>query len=125
MTILRPKYEWRAKILSVTDGDTFKAYLDRGCDDYSNKKIRIQGVNCSELYHGGDRVKGAEATAKTKALLESWQANAEWPILIESVLKTSFDRLVCVVHGPSGQNLADVIIAGGWGVPFMEKTTLS
>ena len=54
------KWEYRAVIDRIVDGDTLYAYIDQGLNNYAYESIRLQDVNAPELFSGDDRVAGGE-----------------------------------------------------------------
>ena len=60
------KYEYKAKLVRVVDGDTCDALIDLGFDTWVKKRIRFMGVDTWE-----SRTRNLEAKAFTKKLLEN------------------------------------------------------
>ena len=41
-------YEYKVKVVEVIDGDTIDAVIDLGFDIFTNKRIRLAGIDCPE-----------------------------------------------------------------------------
>ena len=67
------KYEYKATLVRVVDGDTCDALIDLGFDTWVKKRIRFMGVDCweSRTRNLEEKKKGLEAKAFTKHLLEN------------------------------------------------------
>jgi micrococcal nuclease len=66
------KYEYRAKLVRVVDGDTCDAMIDLGFDTWIKKRIRFMGVDTWECRtrNKEEKVKGLAAKEFTKCLLQ-------------------------------------------------------
>ena len=66
------KYNYRAKLVRVVDGDTIDALIDVGFDIWFKKRIRFKGVDTweSRTRNLEEKKKGLEAKAYTKKMLE-------------------------------------------------------
>ena len=40
--------EYKVKVVDVVDGDTIDVVIDLGFDIFTNKRIRLSGVDCPE-----------------------------------------------------------------------------
>ena len=67
------KYEYKAKLVRVVDGDTCDALIDLGFNTWVKKRIRFKGVDTWECRTRDldEKKKGLEAKAFTKHLLEN------------------------------------------------------
>ena len=67
------KYEYKAKLVRVVDGDTCDALIDLGFDTWVKKRIRFKGVDTWECRTRDkeEKVKGLAAKAFTRDLLEN------------------------------------------------------
>ena len=67
------KYEYKAKLVRVVDGDTCDALIDLGFNTWVKKRIRFMGVDTweSRTRNLEEKKKGLEAKAFTKHLLEN------------------------------------------------------
>jgi micrococcal nuclease len=41
-------YEYKVRVVEVVDGDTIDAVIDLGFDIFTNKRIRLAGIDCPE-----------------------------------------------------------------------------
>lgn len=41
-------YEYKVKVIDVIDGDTIDVVIDLGFDIFTNKRIRLAGIDCPE-----------------------------------------------------------------------------
>ena len=67
------KYNYRAKLVKVVDGDTIDALIDVGFDIWVKKRIRYKGIDTweSRTRDLDEKKKGLAAKARNKELLES------------------------------------------------------
>ena len=67
------KYEYKAKLVRVVDGDTCDALIDLGFNTWVKKRIRFKGVDTWECRTRDldEKKKGLAAKAFTKDLLEN------------------------------------------------------
>ena len=67
------KYNYRAKLVKVVDGDTIDAMIDVGFDIWVKKRIRYKGIDTweSRTRDLDEKKKGLAAKARNKELLES------------------------------------------------------
>ena len=67
------KYNYRAKLVKVVDGDTIDALIDVGFDIWIKKRIRYKGIDTweSRTRDLDEKKKGLAAKARNKELLES------------------------------------------------------
>ena len=66
------KYNYRAKLVKVVDGDTIDALIDVGFDIWVKKRIRYKGIDTweSRTRDLDEKKKGLAAKARNKELLE-------------------------------------------------------
>lgn len=57
-------YQYRATVVRIVDGDTVVGTVDRGFYDYSEKYIRLAGINAPELNSPDPEVRAAGQAAK-------------------------------------------------------------
>ena len=63
-------YEYRARVLSVYDGDTIRADIDLGlCVKLCNQQLRLYGINTPEV-RGSYRLKGIAARDALRSLID-------------------------------------------------------
>lgn len=96
---------WRVRPLSVHDGDTILAQVDRGDDDQSVWAVRLKDVFAPELSQAG----GQECRSFVAQWLAAQTDGTDWPFVLETfrtprsdVTVTSLSRLVGVVTSASG-----------------------
>lgn len=109
---MRPVYVYRAEVLDVHDGDTFKLRVDLGFRCAVTIQCRLHGVNCPEL----NTPEGKAARAFVASLLgASGGAGSVYdPVVIESYKdQRSFERWVCDVWLLDDRSLADVLVEAG------------
>jgi endonuclease YncB( thermonuclease family) len=108
-----PVYRYRAEVIDVHDGDTYKLRVDLGFRCAVTIQCRLHAVDCPEL----NTPDGENARDYVVGLLFTPPV----PIIIESYKdQRSFERWVCDVWLPSGASLADVIVASGHGVRYKQ-----
>lgn len=64
-------YEYKAKVIEVIDGDTIDVVIDLGFDIFTNKRIRLAGIDCPETRTSDlhEKKLGVEAKEYLKQLL--------------------------------------------------------
>lgn len=94
------KYNYRAKLVKVVDGDTIDAMIDVGFDIWIKKRIRYKGIDTweSRTRDLEEKKKGLAAKARNKELLESVSN------------KSGYFRIKSHGTGKYGRVLADVYI---------------
>ena len=114
------KYQYRATITRVIDGDTYECTLDLGFGFKIEKaRIRLYGVNIYEV-RGKDREKGLLASIAAKEWLE-----ASDNLVTVTSHKTgrkmldSFGRYLFEVINNNEESLGDYLLREGHGVEFM------
>lgn len=108
-------HDVNALVTRVIDGDTFVCtvhghILDLEFD-FPNQYIRIIGLDTPEL-EGETYVAGM----KSKQRLEELILNKT--VRLHSEGKRSFHRILAEVYMENGENVADVLIREGFGVPY-------
>jgi endonuclease YncB( thermonuclease family) len=106
---VEPAYVYRAEVLDVHDGDTYRLRVDLGFRCAVTIQCRLHGVDCPEL----DTPEGKLARAFVAITLL-----APRQVVIRSYKdQRSFERWVCDVwlDEHDGRNLGDVIVAAGHG----------
>lgn len=115
-----PEWNYYARLVDVTDGDTIVVMRDLGDRIYQATPVRVRGVNSPEE-HGETRAQGLAAEAFTRG----WLAQAgpdPYPLVIETIRnkREKYGRLLARVWRSSdGRELADDLLAAGFAVPFM------
>jgi len=94
------KYNYRAKLVKVVDGDTIDAMIDVGFDIWIKKRIRYKGIDTweSRTRDLDEKKKGLAAKARNKELLESVSN------------KSGYFRIKSYGTGKYGRVLADIYI---------------
>jgi micrococcal nuclease len=94
------KYNYRAKLVKVVDGDTIDAMIDVGFDIWIKKRIRYKGIDTweSRTRDLEEKKKGLAAKARNKELLESVSN------------KSGYFRIKSYGTGKYGRVLADIYI---------------
>lgn len=123
MAMPSPSYVYRARLVSVTDGDTVVVERDLGDHLYQQTAVRLLGLNCPEI-HGASKTAGDAATTFTRDWMRQGVALDPWPLVIETHLdkREKYGRLLaCVWRVADGRELNADLIAGGHAVPFMAE----
>jgi micrococcal nuclease len=94
------KYNYRAKLVRVVDGDTIDALIDVGFDIWVKKRIRYKGIDTweSRTRDLDEKKKGLAAKARNKELLEKVSN------------KSGYFRIKSYGTGKYGRVLADIYI---------------
>jgi len=84
-------YNYKATVLKVIDGDTFKARVDVGFDVTTVQKFRMLGINAPEMK--GESKKAGEVS-------KEWlrEAIEGQEVTVNSQGKDAFGRWLCVVY---------------------------
>jgi len=100
------KYIYRGKLERVVDGDTIDALIDVGFDIWVKKRIRYKGIDAweSRTRNLEEKVKGLEAKARNKELLETVSS------------KPGYFRLKSYGVGKYGRVLGEIFIQDVNGV---------
>ena len=94
------KYNYKAKLVKVVDGDTIDAMIDVGFDIWIKKRIRYKGIDTweSRTRDLDEKKKGLAAKARNKELLEKVSN------------KSGYFRIKSYGTGKYGRVLADIYI---------------
>jgi endonuclease YncB( thermonuclease family) len=107
-----PAYIYRAEVLDVHDGDTYKLRVDLGFRCAVTIQCRLHGVDCPEL----NTPEGKEARRFVSEDVFA-QHFVDAQVVIESYKdQRSFERWVCDVWTAGGRSVADVLVETGHGV---------
>lgn len=110
-------WRYRARVASVTDGDTFTALIDTGFRVRVEMPIRIADLWAPELRQtGGDEAKRMlEFALGYNPLVDAFLPISGWPLRIVSRQRDtivaevrSFERYVADVYRVRGEDLIDV-----------------
>ena len=108
------KYNYRAKLVKVVDGDTIDALIDVGFDIWIKKRIRYSGIDTweSRTRNLEEKAKGLEAKARNKELL------------MEVSSKSGYFRLKSHGVGKYGRVLGEIFIEDKEGKQWNVNKTL-
>ena len=108
------KYNYKAKLVRVVDGDTVDALIDVGFDIWFKKRIRFKGLDTweSRTRNLEEKALGLKAKARTKELLEKVSS------------KSGYFRIKSYGLGKYGRVLADVFIMDKDGKQWNVNETL-
>ena len=87
-------YRYKAEVTKIVDGDTIDAKIDLGFDIYTNKRIRLAGINAPESRTRNleEKKLGLAAKERLTEILDS--GNLE----IESKELGKYGRVIGVLH---------------------------
>ena len=106
------RWIFRAQLVRVTDGDTYRLHVDLGFHVRAEHAFRLRGVDCPELDTAGG--KAAREFAESW-FLDHWHAQ-EWPIrIVTDKDRMTFNRYVANVSCAEGHDLGEAIVAAGHG----------
>ena len=113
-------YSYKAKVISVYDGDTITCMLDLGFNIHVREKFRLYGIDTPEI-----RTKDLQEKKegyRSKARLEELIKNKE--IYIKVLKKGKFGRWVSKIYLTENDMLGDnsvnqLLIKEGLAKPFM------
>ena len=108
------KYNYRAKLVKVVDGDTIDALIDVGFDIWIKKRIRYSGIDTweSRTRDLDEKKKGLAAKARNKELLK------------EISSKSGYFRLKSHGVGKYGRVLGEIFIEDSKGKQWNINKTL-
>jgi endonuclease YncB( thermonuclease family) len=122
-------FTYRARVDSVTDGDTLVVAVDAGFRIVTTHQMRLLGVNTPEV-RGGDAVTRAKAQAAT-AFVVKWCAehadhlapglSRAWPLTVRTEKSDAFGRWLADVRCGAGHELAAALLEAGLAVPYARK----
>jgi len=93
------KYNYRAKLVKVVDGDTIDALIDVGFDIWFKKRIRYKGIDTweSRTRDLEEKKKGLAAKARNKELLESVSKKSGY-FIIKSYGTGKYGRVLADIY---------------------------
>jgi endonuclease YncB( thermonuclease family) len=115
-------YHWRANFIRAVDGDTFDVVIDRGFDDYSQKRIRLAHVDTPELRSRDEAERAQAQKARDYAAATMAGATEGFKLKVQSLVtrkgdeRRTFGRYVAVITLPNGEDLATKIVDAKLGV---------
>jgi endonuclease YncB( thermonuclease family) len=117
MSGIEPAYRYRAEVLDVHDGDTYRLRVDLGFRCAVTIQCRLHGVDCPEL----NTPEGKDAREYVRRLVAPPEENPG--LVIESHKdQRSFERWVCDVWLRDGRSVGDVLVAAGHAVRIDRRT---
>lgn len=107
-------YRYRARVISVYDGDTLRLDVDLGCDIRINMTVRLHGINCPE--------KRTESGQAARGFTIDWLSDhqdADGWLTLSTVKdrKEKYGRYLGIVSG-LGETLNDALIQAGHAVDY-------
>ncbi len=117
---MKLKYEYKAKVINVVDGDTFDALVDVGFNIYVKERFRLYGVNTPEL-KGKSKHDGYHVKKVVEDLIN------DKDIILLVIKKGTFSRWIAQVafpcEGPDNKycDLGSHLLAHNLAVPYKKK----
>lgn len=107
-------FTYPAKGLNVVDGDTFDLFVDQGFEDYKKIRVRLKGVDTSEIYgvrkDSEEYQTGMEQKRFVKDFLEVGEHEEfEFPVTVRTVERGKYGRWVGHVW-KDGKSLSGAIV---------------
>lgn len=109
-------FEYRAKIISVYDGDTCRADIDCGFGvTLKNQSLRVYGIDAPEIgtAAGNDAREFARTLMPTTLVVR---------IQTFKDAKEKYGRYLAQITLPDGSDFAAAMIAGGYGTAYFGGT---
>ena len=93
------RYNYKAKLIRVVDGDTIDALIDVGFDIWVKKRIRYKGIDTweSRTRDLDEKKKGLAAKARNKELLEKVSAKSGY-FIIKSYGTGKYGRVLAEIY---------------------------
>jgi micrococcal nuclease len=115
-----PLYFYKCKLTRVIDGDSIVADIDLGFRTFTNRHIRLWGIDAPEIrtLNLEEKAQGFIAKERVEALMDS--CNGEF--VIESRGLDKFGRSLAIIwiqKGDSKINVNDTLIVEGLAVEYM------
>lgn len=113
MTVAVP-YIYRARIISVYDGDTMTAEIDLGFYVSVKHKLRLLGIDTPEL-RGSEREQGLQVRDYVRGLV------LDQEVVIETLRDRTgkYGRYLAIVKLPTGESLNDHLLETGHAVRWI------
>lgn len=116
-----PAYVYRARFVSLHDGDTIIIERDLGGHIYQQTSVRLLGIDTPEVV-GSTKAAGLASKAFAQEWLRVGVALGGWPLVIETRLDRldKYGRLLAKVwRVVDGHELGADLLAASMAVPFM------
>jgi len=112
-------YKYAVECYRVVDGDTVECLLDKGLEDFSVTKIRLNDVDTPETYfaEGLEKEAGVVATEWTKW----WLDNAKGLLCITTNYDKNGGRVAGDFINENGIRLSEFLVLNGVAIPTEGK----
>jgi micrococcal nuclease len=104
---------YHAKIIRVVDGDTIDVNLDLGFDIWHKTRVRLAGIDTPE-----SRTRNKAEKALGKAAAMKLRVLCGEKILLESLGKGKYGRILGIPYTVNGKNICEVLIKEGHAVEY-------
>lgn len=111
-------FVFRAQVLRVIDGDTIVVLLDRGLHDYSERTLRIRGINAPET-SGSTRAAGEASMRWLRDFLGVRNPADPPTVTVRTQKPDKYGRLVADVWTAEGRHVAAQMLQRGLAVPYL------
>jgi micrococcal nuclease len=109
-------FEYKARIVSVYDGDTIRADIDLGFGIWTkNQPIRVYGIDAPEL---GTVAGRAARDFAIKNLLHNGEAGLEVTLRTYKDRKEKYGRYLGSITLPDGTDFSGLMVSEGHAVPY-------
>lgn len=112
---------WSRHPYGVVDGDTMDLLVDMGMRLHLRVRVRLEGVNTSEVYGVAKGTPEFETGIRQSAFVEGWMADADdtdetWPLIIktEKDERGKYGRLVAQIYRHSDEHVLNRDIVREW-----------
>lgn len=112
-------FEYRARNLRVVDGDTIDLMVDLGFYIYTQKRVRLIGINTAEIHNTSRDSDEYQRGIIHKQFVDEWmndaQTGEEWPLIVRTYdydSKGKYGRWVAdIIRISDGRILSEDIVA--------------
>jgi len=108
-------YEYRAKVLSVYDGDTITVLVDLGFNTFRKIKIRLYGINTPELKSKDENER--KLAKKAKLVLQNKVLNKDIIIKTFKDKKGKYGRYLAEIY-VNNININELMVKQGFAKPY-------
>jgi len=108
-------YEYRAKVLSVYDGDTITVLVDLGFNTFRKIKIRLYGINTPELKSKDENER--KLAKKAKLVLQNKILNKDIIIKTFKDKKGKYGRYLAEIY-VNNININELMVKQGFAKPY-------